>query len=110
MGRRAASRSECVHFATAGLLRKGQAESGLAFCAARWHIAAARYRDCCRVPAALLGRFLPRLGPLAPASGPFFADVFPRQPIRALTGGPKLGPGPQAPADRPCANRDAAMR
>src|ERR1700732_3915580 len=26
----------------------------------------------CRVPAALLGRFLPRLGPLAPASGPFF--------------------------------------
>src|ERR1700751_54666 len=32
---------------------------------------------CCgavapRVTAALLGRFLPRLGPLAPASGPFF--------------------------------------
>src|SRR5262245_16730523 len=25
-----------------------------------------------RVTAALLGRFLPRLGPLAPASGPFF--------------------------------------
>src|SRR6266567_7604842 len=66
---------------------EGQAESGLAFCAARWHIAAARYRDCCRVPAALLGRFLPRLGPLAPASGPFFADVFPRAPIRAFLAG-----------------------
>src|SRR5713101_3404098 len=110
MGRRAASRSECVHFATAGLLREGQAESGLAFCAARWHIAAARYRDCCRVPAALLGRFLPRLGPLAPASGPFFADVFPPSADPGAPGGPKLGPGPKAPADRSCADRDAAMR
>src|SRR5580704_1890948 len=47
----------------------------LAFCAARWHIVAARYRDLGRVPAALLGRFLPRLGPLAPASGPFFCTA-----------------------------------
>src|SRR5262249_16072135 len=39
---------------------------------------------CCgavapRVTAALLGRFLPRLGPLAPASGPFFLGDAPNQ-------------------------------
>src|ERR1700680_567813 len=40
-----------------------------------------------RVPAALLGRFLPRLGALAPASGPFFTRVFRRRPIRGLLAG-----------------------
>src|SRR5437660_66725 len=38
-----------------------------------------------RVPAALLGRFLPRLGPLAPASGPF---SFSQEPPRSLCSRP----------------------
>src|SRR6476620_11543110 len=38
-----------------------------------------------RATAALLGRFLPRLGPLAPASGPFFME-------RPLFGGGPVGP------------------
>src|SRR6478609_2961177 len=38
-----------------------------------------------RATVALLGRFLPRLGPLAPASGPFFME-------RPLFGGGPVGP------------------
>src|SRR6186997_3300989 len=43
----------------------------LAFCAVREHIGAARYRASARSSAALLGRFLPRLGPSV-SDGPFF--------------------------------------
>src|SRR5204863_9843046 len=45
--------------------------AALAFCAVREHIGAARYRASARSSAALLGRFLPRLGPSA-CRRPFF--------------------------------------
>jgi hypothetical protein len=48
-----------------------QAESVLRF-VRRGGILLQRGKAIHRLPAALLGRFLPRLGPLAPASGPFF--------------------------------------
>src|SRR5436190_8532405 len=49
-----------------------------------------------------LGRLHPRAALFLPMFSPC-ADP-------GAPGGPKLGLGPQAPADRPCANRDAAMR
>src|SRR4029079_8191378 len=49
-------------------------DSNLAFCAATSHIAAMQY-DSPRRAAALLGRFLPRLGPFVQSSGPFFIWV-----------------------------------
>src|SRR3954462_2699717 len=48
-----------------------QWSTALAFCAVREHIGAARYRASARSSAALLGRFLPRLGPSA-CRRPFF--------------------------------------
>ena len=64
---------------------------------------------------ALLGRFLPRLGPLAHASGPFFVDVPDRrEPIRRPRGraaapraGSRRGGRPAIPG-RPQAARSAA--
>jgi hypothetical protein len=55
----------------------------LAFCAPR-----CKLLQCGSDTAALLGRFLPRLGPLATASGPFFVrppvgvGLFGRRPVR----------------------------
>src|SRR6185437_10415507 len=80
-----------------------------------------------RATAALLGRFLPRLGPLAPASGPFFygAAAIRRRPGRAEVAPvgfhPGVGPGSpdQLPGGRmlmtagnavhPCKGRDLSQ-
>src|ERR1700694_4432473 len=106
LGLRAAS---CGHFASVAARRRGRVESGLAFWAARWHIAAARQRDRFAFPPPSLGVSSLDLGRLHPRAALF---------LRMFSAGSPAGRSWRAeargttasPEHRPCANWDAAMR
>src|SRR6266480_2522052 len=108
-GRRAASRSDCFHFTTEGLLRRGRRNRDLPFVRRGGILLQRGIAIVVAFPPPSLGVSSLDLGRLHPRAA-LFLPMFSPCADPGAPGGPKLGLGPQAPADRPCANRDAAMR
>src|SRR5947208_3061623 len=108
-GRRAASRVGLCSFRHGGAPSKGRRNRDLPFVRRGGILLQRGIAIVVAFPPPSLGVSSLDLGRLHPRAA-LFLPMFSPCADPGAPGGPKLGPGPQAPPDRPCANRDAAMR